>query len=91
LVLSEHEWKRTLLVFQFIRDFIEANGFSPSLHQIAKGCKISRGTLTGYMGRLEGWEWIIREYKTPRSIRLGSNAPSKEEFAKHLEEKKPKE
>jgi SOS-response transcriptional repressor LexA len=90
-VLSEHEERRTLEVFQFIRLYLERENFSPSLKEIANGCDMSTGNLSGYLGRLEGWEWIIREYKIPRSIRLGKEAPSNEDFAKLWEEKKPKE
>jgi SOS-response transcriptional repressor LexA len=91
LVLSEHEERRTLEVFQFIRLHLEGRNFSPSLKEIANGCEMSTANLYGYLGRLEGWEWIIRDYKIPRSIRLGKEAPSKEAFEKLWEEKKPKE
>jgi SOS-response transcriptional repressor LexA len=90
-VLSEHEERRTLEVFQFIRLYLEGKNFSPSLKEIADACDMSKGNLSGYLGRLEGWEWIIREYKIPRSIRLGKKAPSQEDFEKLWEEKKAKE
>jgi SOS-response transcriptional repressor LexA len=89
-VLSQHEEARTLEVFQFIRDYIEEKGFSPALHEIGTGCLMSKGNLPSYLGRLEGWGWIVRDYKIPRSIRLGAEAPSKEAFDKLWEAKKPK-
>lgn len=90
-MLNEHEEWTTLQVFQYIHDYIEAKGFSPSLREISNGCLMSRGNLALYLGRLEGWGWIAREYKLPRSIRFGEKAPSKEDFAKLLELKKPKD
>lgn len=89
-MLSEHEEGRTLDVFQFIRDYIELKGFSPALHEISSGCEMSRGNLSSYLGRLEGWGWIVREYGIPRSIRLGEQAPSHEEFMKLWAEKEAK-
>ena len=87
---SQHEEARTLEVFQFIRDYIEEKGFSPTLREISVGCLMSRGNLPSYLGRLEGLGWVVREYNIPRSIRLGDDAPSREEFDKLWELKKPK-
>ena len=90
LVLSEHEEGRTLEVFRFIREYIEVKGFSPALHEISRACKMSKGNLPSYLGRLEGWGWIVREYKIPRSIRLGEKAPSHADFEKLWDEKMAK-
>ena len=84
------EWI-TLGVYKFIRDYIEKNGYSPTQREIGKACLMSKGNLGVYLGRLEGWGWIVREYKLPRSIRIGENAPSKDDFAKLLKRKKPKD
>jgi hypothetical protein len=91
LVRKEHEEWITLLVYQFICDYIQRNGFSPSQKEISAACLMSKGNLGIYLGRLEGWGWIAREYKLPRSIRFGEKAPSKEAFAKLLKQKKPKD
>src|SRR5688500_12069287 len=88
LVRNEHEEWVTLEVFQFIRDYIEKEGFSPTQREISKACLMSKGNLGLYLGRLEGWGWIVREFKLPRSIRFGENVPSKDDFAKLWEAKK---
>jgi SOS-response transcriptional repressor LexA len=91
LVRNEHEEWITMGVYQFIHDYIEENGYSPTQREISNACLMSKGNLGIYLGRLEGWGWIAREYKLPRSIRFGEKSPSKEEFAKLLEAKKPKD
>jgi SOS-response transcriptional repressor LexA len=84
------EWI-SLEVYKFIRDYIEEKGYSPTQREISKACLMSKGNLGVYLGRLEGWGWIVREYKLPRSIRFGEKAPNKEDFAKLLKAKKPKD
>jgi SOS-response transcriptional repressor LexA len=65
----------TLAVYEYITRFLRDEGFSPSLREIGQGCNMAHTTLYSHLGILEGKDWIVREYKVPRSIRLGRHAP----------------
>lgn len=88
--LNDAEELRTLELYQFIRDYIDENSISPSLGEISKACLMSKGNLPIHLGRLEGWAWIERQYRIPRSIRLGEKAPSAAETQKLIEQKRGK-
>lgn len=89
--LNDYEEWRTLEVFRFVQAYIEAKGISPTLDEIADDALMSKGNIPIYLGRLEGWAWIERQYRIPRSIRLGEKAPTKEALEKLIEQKKPKD
>jgi repressor LexA len=57
-------------VYHFVRDFIETEGYSPSLREIADGCYLSMGSVTRYLDKLELRGLIYREPGKARSIRL---------------------
>ena len=65
----------TQTVYEFIVAYIREKGFAPSLRDIGKGCHLAHTTIYVHLGVLEGKGWIAREYKVPRSIRLGEQAP----------------
>ena len=65
----------TLAIYDFIVAYIREKGFAPSLRDIGRGCHLAHTSVYGHLGILEGKGWIAREYKVPRSIRLGEKAP----------------
>jgi SOS-response transcriptional repressor LexA len=67
--------QRTLQIYACIRDWLLHKGMSPSLRDIGDECGMSHTSTITHLSRLEGMGWIEREYKIPRSIRLGTNAP----------------
>lgn len=70
--------QRTADIYNFIADFIEREGYSPSPHEIGAGIGICVGTATAHLQILEGRGLITRQ--PPRSywhnIRLNSFTPS---------------
>jgi len=67
---KEHFQQTTEQVYNFIRDYIQEYGVSPSQRQIAEGCYLSRGGLIRYLDRLEAQQRILRDTGLARSIRL---------------------
>ena len=81
--MTEIEDILTLQVFEYIKDYIqEHEQLSPTYREIAEGCYMATSTMTQHLVRLEMKEWIIREYKIPRSIRLGKRVPTDEQLQK---------
>src|SRR4030043_687764 len=63
------EKRRTIL--EFIKEYIEKKGYSPSIREIADKCKISSPSMVQYHLRiLEHDRYIHRDPYVPRSIRL---------------------
>lgn len=62
-------------VYDFIVGFIRDSGYSPTLREIGTGCHMAHTTVYNHLGKLEGKDWVVREYNVPRSIRLGEHAP----------------
>lgn len=71
---------QTLMVFRFVRDFINKNGMGPSQREIAKGTFMATTTMVIHLTRLEMRAWLYRDYNIPRSIRLGECAPTDAQF-----------
>lgn len=59
-----------MLVYRFIETYMQANGFAPSVRNIADGCYMSRGNVIRYLDKLEAWGYITREPGQARSIAL---------------------
>ncbi len=61
--------KREEFIFNFIKDYIEKNGYSPSCQDIATKCGLkSTSTAHGYLVRLEKRGLIYRDPMKPRTI-----------------------
>ncbi len=61
-------------VYQFIKQYTEYVGVSPTLREIADGCHLSLGSVLAAVTLLEARGWIEREEGEHRSIRLPSHA-----------------
>lgn len=62
---------RTQQIYQFVRDFITREGYSPSQREIADGCGYSGTPTVGYhLSQLEGHGLITRQPGRHRSIQL---------------------
>jgi repressor LexA len=55
-------------VYDFVCDFTEDTGFSPSMKEIAEACYLSRSSVVRYLDLLEAWDYVWREPGRPRSI-----------------------
>ena len=62
-------------VYDYIVWYLKEHNYSPALREIGKGCSVAHTTVITHLARLEGKDWIVREYGVPRSIRLGEHAP----------------
>jgi repressor LexA len=64
-------------ILQFIRKFIDARGYPPTVRDIVSGCKISSTSVVAYnLARLETAGYIRRHADISRGIELVSNQPS---------------
>jgi len=58
-------------ILDFITSFIDGNGYSPSVREIAKGCRINSSTVAQYhLNRLEDKGYIRRNRDVSRSVVL---------------------
>ena len=65
VVLTERQQE----IFDFIANFIEKNGYSPSFREIGKGCYIaSTSTVAGHVDRLVRKGVIEYIPSTPRTL-----------------------
>lgn len=58
------------IVHRFIKEFMSAEGFSPTQREICAGCFISRGTAVRCLDMLMARGKLIRQPNVARSIRL---------------------
>ncbi len=64
-------------ILQFIRKFIDARGYPPTVRDIVSGCKISSTSVVAYnLARLETVGYIRRHADISRGIELVANQPS---------------
>jgi repressor LexA len=64
-------------ILQFIRKFIDARGYPPTVRDIVSGCKISSTSVVAYnLARLETAGYIRRHADISRGIELVANRPS---------------
>lgn len=68
--MSIQEPSTTDVVYDYIRTFIQDNGYPPSLREISAGCFIGRSTAVRYLDKLEAQGRISRDEGRARSIRL---------------------
>lgn len=69
---SGRNWQftRTEAVYAFIRDYIEQEGYPPSLRDIARGCGLGLTTANYHLSRLVQLGLIRRASGQARSLRL---------------------
>jgi repressor LexA len=60
----------SIVIYDFIKSYIQQNGYSPNLREIAKGCHVGRSTASRYLDRLEAKGRITRIPGHARSISL---------------------
>lgn len=61
----------TISVLVFVHDFINENGFSPSVREISKAVGLkSTSTVQAHMDKLDALGYIVKEYGKPRNIRV---------------------
>src|SRR6266513_1312804 len=64
--------KRQKQVLDFLMDFIEKNGYSPSYEEIAKGLSLaSLATVHKHISALEAKSYLRRGFNQSRSIEIG--------------------
>jgi len=68
--------RRRLEILNFIRDFMRAHDYAPTVRDIVKGCRISTSSVVQYhLNRLEKEGYIRRDPLVFRSIRLLEKDP----------------
>lgn len=61
----------TMLVFKYVRNYVEVNCWSPTLREIADGCGLAwPSSVVRHLERLENWGMLLREPHQARSIVL---------------------
>lgn len=60
----------TLIVFDYIKDFIANRQIAPTIREIGEGCFLGHTSVYRHLDKLEGWGWIEREPGQARSIRI---------------------
>jgi len=69
-------------ILQFIRKFIEARGYPPTVRDIVSGCKISSTSVVSYnLAKLEATGYIRRHADISRGIELVTNRPGHRNIA----------
>jgi repressor LexA len=58
------------LIYTYIRDYIEEEGYPPDYREIAIDCSISMGTVTYTLDKLESDGFITRQPRRWRSMKL---------------------
>jgi repressor LexA len=80
--------RRQKEVVDFIHDFIERNGYSPSFEEIARGLNLaSLATVHKHISALEAKHYLRRSYNQSRSLELG--AKYYQELRRHRQEQPP--
>ena len=57
-------------VFNYIYDYLESEGISPTFNEIGAGVSLSRAAVVRYVDILEARGYISRVFNVPRSIRV---------------------
>ena len=69
--MNDNHVEQTLeALYGFIQLYIQENGYSPSLREIAVGCFLGRSTVLRYLDKLEAKGRITRAEGKARSISL---------------------
>lgn len=65
----------TEAVYIYLRDYIQDEGFAPSLREIAAGCDLSVSNVVYHLKRLQQWGFIARAPHKARTILLVDGEP----------------
>ncbi|MFW5771694.1 MAG: LexA family protein [Phototrophicaceae bacterium] len=63
------------VIYDYVVAYIQQQGHSPSLDEIARGCYTSRSNVVRYLDLLEARGYLMRVHNTPRSISLSKETP----------------
>jgi SOS-response transcriptional repressor LexA len=66
-------------VYQFVYQYIDERGFSPSQREIAEGCFMARASVQRHLDVLEAKGFIEREMGMARSLSLTDRTPDLDE------------
>ncbi len=58
------------LVFEYVRGYIEQQGYPPTMRDIARACQLSPGAVLYNLDKLEAWGWLTRQPHAARSLRI---------------------
>lgn len=63
--------KTTLLVLNFVHDFINENGFSPTVREIGEAVGLkSTSSVQAHMDKLDSLGYLVKDHKKTRNIRV---------------------
>lgn len=66
--------RRQQEIFDFIKEFIDKNGFSPTVREIAQGTNLaSSSTVAGHLNNIKKKGYIDWKASCPRTIRVLMN------------------
>lgn len=66
--------KRTQSVLIFVHDFINENGFSPTVREISKAVGLkSTSSVQAHMNKLDNLGYLVKDYKKTRNIRINED------------------
>ena len=66
---------RQKAILRFIEQFLEENGYPPTIREIGKACKISSTSVVNYnLNKLEREGFLIRDREVSRGLRLTPRA-----------------
>jgi SOS-response transcriptional repressor LexA len=68
-------YSTTEAVYLYLRDYIQREGFAPSLREISAGCDLSVSTVVYHLNRLQEWGFIARASNRARTILLLDEEP----------------
>ena len=75
---------KQLRVLTFIRDFIRARGYAPTMQELGDEFGVSKVTMFEHIGALQRKGYLRRSRHRARSLRLSSNIPFPDERATRL-------
>ena len=78
--------ERTERIYQFIKTYREEWDMGPTLREIGEACKISLGTVSEHLSRLEAQGKILRDPYKSRSIRLAEESNRQDEAVEEVYE-----
>jgi DNA-binding MarR family transcriptional regulator len=70
-----------LRILRFIQQYVREHTYPPSLNEIARGCYLSRSSVSRYIDRLQMQGRIARDFGIARGITLLEPLPPSEDEA----------
>lgn len=68
---GEQLGQRTLFVLSYVHDFINDNGFSPTVREIGKAVGLkSTSSVQAHIDKLDSLGFLVKDYKKTRNIRI---------------------